>query len=83
MRNAAHRCMHAAAGATQPGCGTTDERHPAVSLNMATFMVWGADTDVGKTLMSAGLAAAAARAKVCLLLLYGKEGTPAPGYNEV
>ena len=37
-----------------------------VSLDFPTFMVWGANTDVGKTLVSAGLAAAAVRAKVRL-----------------
>ena len=35
----------------------------AVSLAVPTFMVWGANTDVGKTLVSAGLAAAAVRAQ--------------------
>jgi len=40
-----------------------------VDLSVATYMVWGADTDVGKTLVSAGLADAAARASVRLLLL--------------
>lgn len=35
----------------------------AVSLEVPTFMVWGANTDVGKTLVSAGLAAAAVRAQ--------------------
>ena len=37
---------------------------PTVSLAVPTFMVWGADTGVGKTLVSAALAAAAARASV-------------------
>lgn len=35
----------------------------AMSLAVPTFMVWGANTDVGKTLVSAGLAAAAVRAQ--------------------
>lgn len=43
---------------------------PAVSLGVPTFMVWGADTDVGKTLVSAGLAAAAARALVSTPLCF-------------
>lgn len=40
----------------------------AVSLAHPTFMVWGANTDVGKTLVSAGFAAAAVRAQVRLKL---------------
>jgi len=69
VRNAAHRSIHAASEAMQPGCGGADERPPAVDLSVATYMVWGADTDVGKTLLSAGLADAARRASVRLLLL--------------
>ena len=62
------RRLHAFPAATaQP-----DARHGAddraVSLAFPTFMVWGANTDVGKTLVSAGLAAAAARAKVRRLI---------------
>ena len=59
------RRLHAvsAAATAQPDAQHgPDDR--AVSLAFPTFMVWGANTDVGKTLVSAGLAAAAARAKV-------------------
>lgn len=40
---------------------------PATTLQLRVpqYMVWGANTDVGKTLVSAGLAAAARRNKVC------------------
>ena len=34
------------------------------SIAAPTYMIWGANTDVGKTLVSAGLAAAASRNKV-------------------
>ncbi len=64
VRNAADRSLHAASEASQPGYGGADERPPAVDLSVAIYMVWGADTDVGKTLISAGLADAAARASV-------------------
>ena len=53
----------AASSAQQDDAHGRDDR--AVSLAFPTFMVWGANTDVGKTLVSAGLAAAAARAQVC------------------
>ncbi len=59
------RTLHAvnAAATLQPDAQHgSDDR--AISLAFPTFMVWGANTDVGKTLVSAGLAAAAARAKV-------------------
>lgn len=41
-------------------------RELAVALSPAvpTYLVWGANTDVGKTVVSYGLAAAASRAKV-------------------
>lgn len=35
-----------------------------LQLRIPQYMVWGANTDVGKTLISAGLAAAARRNKV-------------------
>ncbi len=59
------RRLHAvsAAAALQSDAQSgADDR--AISLAFPTFMVWGANTDVGKTLVSAGLAAAAARGKV-------------------
>jgi hypothetical protein len=65
-----HR-LHSSA-ATAASAATAQHQVPgsgndaAVSLAFPTFMVWGANTDVGKTLVSAGLAAAAIRAKVCL-----------------
>ena len=37
-------------------------------LRVPRYMIWGANTDVGKTLVSAGLAAAARRNKVCRVL---------------
>lgn len=40
----------------------TTDRH--VPLNCPALCVWGANTGVGKTLVSAGLAAAVARAEV-------------------
>lgn len=44
---------------------------PATTLQLRVpqYMVWGANTDVGKTLVSAGLAAAARRNKVCRVFL--------------
>ncbi len=44
--------------------GRDETLHGSRSLGLPTYMVWGADTDVGKTLVSAALAAAAARAQV-------------------
>lgn len=41
-----------------------DPRNTTVSLNHPIFTVWGANTGVGKTLVSAGLAAAFARQQV-------------------
>ena len=41
-----------------------EEEAPATDAAHPTFMVWGANTGVGKTLVSAGLAAAAFRDKV-------------------
>lgn len=35
-----------------------------LTMRMPTMCVWGSNTDVGKTLFSAGLAAACERAKV-------------------
>jgi Mrp family chromosome partitioning ATPase len=46
------------------GTGRKEVLHGSRSLALPTYMVWGADTDVGKTLVSAALAAAAARAQV-------------------
>ena len=55
----------AAASAAAPQHAALDSGNDAtISLAFPTFMVWGANTDVGKTLFSAGLAAAAVRAKV-------------------
>ena len=36
----------------------------AISLEVPTYMVWGANTGVGKTLVSAGVAASAAKDEV-------------------
>ena len=58
------RRLHAAANAALPESSGSSEQPPSVSLAVPTFMVWGADTGVGKTLVSAGLAAAAARSLV-------------------
>ena len=44
---------------------TADHSQPeALSLDVPAYLVWGANTDVGKTLVCAGLAAAAARSRV-------------------
>ena len=53
--------------------------HDTISLDVPTYMVWGANTDVGKTLVSAGLAAAAAKDEVGVCNMHGhmhKEQTP-------
>ena len=55
------RSISTAVTAQQHAQHDSDDR--AVSLAFPTFVVWGANTDVGKTLVSAGLAAAAARSK--------------------
>ena len=41
-----------------------DPKHTTVSLEHPTFTVWGANTGIGKTLISAGLARAFAQEKV-------------------
>ena len=64
-----HRHYRAAAQSKMVQGSSEEVRHSAsraVSLDHPTFMVWGANTDIGKTLVSAGLAAAAVRAQVRL-----------------
>ena len=43
---------------------TTSSSSICLPLMMPVYMMWGANTDVGKTLVSAGLAAATKRRKV-------------------
>lgn len=49
--------------------GLTSTASQTQSLDVPTFTVWGANTDVGKTLVSVGLASAVARAQGELLYL--------------
>ena len=51
--------------ACAPHVYSTTATATTLQLRIPQYMVWGANTDVGKTLVSAGLAAAARRNKVC------------------
>lgn len=46
---------------------TTAWQPPVLPVTFPAYMIWGANTDVGKTLVSAGLAAAADRLGVSRL----------------
>ena len=55
------------------GCAShrlTTLSQATLQLRVPSYMVWGANTDVGKTLVSAGLAAAARRDKVGDILVF-------------
>ena len=58
----------ALAVASAPHVFSTTATATTLQLRIPQYMVWGANTDVGKTLVSAGLAVAARRNKVCRVL---------------
>lgn len=56
-----------------PAASASDDAHtplPALPLGLATYTIWGANTGVGKTLASAGIAHAACKLKVLLFDYY-------------
>ncbi len=67
----AARNLHAVRISTQaelnlPASSEDRNQSQSIPLSNPAYLVWGANTDVGKTLVCAGIAAAAARSRVRL-----------------
>ena len=66
-RNLQNARISTAAELKLPTSSEDRAQSQAIPLSNPAYLVWGANTDVGKTLVCAGIAAAAARSRVRVL----------------